>query len=412
MPAFTDKYIKSLKPKEKRYYVRESAGPSTAGFAIRVTPNAVKTFYYIFTLDEKKIEMALGQYPGLTLKDAREKYREARERKESGRDPRHAQAVVKVGKAKGTLGELVAAYVEWLESRGKVSAKSWRTDINNAVLSIIPPGTPANKVTADDIKRVLHAKIANGTYIYANRLRSMIHSMYKFGIQYDNDPAFLERETRFGITANPVTNIPTQSHKEKPGKRVLTPDELKFHFENFNGPYGFLHKLMIILGGQRPGDLLATKWSEIDTAKKVLDPSRRTKNEVPNVLPLSAAALNVLDALKMWSGHSPYLFPCGHGGRENKDKLPYLSLSGNSRAVLRLVRDNKLRPYDSRALRRTMKTLMGEAGISKDIRDRIQNHALTDVSSHHYDRYYYLPEKREALKTWENYLVNVVKIAL
>lgn len=45
---------------------------------------------------------------------------------------------------------------------------------------------------------------------------------------------------------------------------------------------------------------------------------------------------------------------------------------------------------------------MGEAGISKDIRDRIQNHALNDVSSKHYDRYDYLTEKRRALDTWED----------
>jgi integrase len=35
----------------------------------------------------------------------------------------------------------------------------------------------------------------------------------------------------------------------------------------------------------------------------------------------------------------------------------------------------------NRDLRRTWKTLAGQAGISKEIRDRIQNHALHDVSS-------------------------------
>ena len=44
---------------------------------------------------------------------------------------------------------------------------------------------------------------------------------------------------------------------------------------------------------------------------------------------------------------------------------------------------------------------MGELGISKELRDRIQNHAFQDVSSKHYDRYSYLPEKRKALEIWE-----------
>lgn len=49
---------------------------------------------------------------------------------------------------------------------------------------------------------------------------------------------------------------------------------------------------------------------------------------------------------------------------------------------------------------------MGEAGIAKDLRDRIQNHALQDVSSKHYDRYDYLVEKRKALEIWESRMNN------
>lgn len=49
---------------------------------------------------------------------------------------------------------------------------------------------------------------------------------------------------------------------------------------------------------------------------------------------------------------------------------------------------------------------MGEAGISKEIRDRIQNHALNDVSSEHYDRYDYLTEKRRVLEIWEDRVNN------
>jgi len=47
---------------------------------------------------------------------------------------------------------------------------------------------------------------------------------------------------------------------------------------------------------------------------------------------------------------------------------------------------------------------MGELGISKELCDRIQNHALQDVSSRHCDRYDYLAEKRDALEQWERRL--------
>ena len=61
-----------------------------------------------------------------------------------------------------------------------------------------------------------------------------------------------------------------------------------------------------------------------------------------------------------------------------------------------------------RDLRRTCKSRMGEIGISKLIRDRLHNHALQDVSSRHYDRYDYLPEKRQAMQTWGGFLQAVI----
>ena len=47
---------------------------------------------------------------------------------------------------------------------------------------------------------------------------------------------------------------------------------------------------------------------------------------------------------------------------------------------------------------------MGEAGLSKEIRDRIQGHAFSDVSSKHYDRFDYWAEKQAAMKKWERWL--------
>jgi integrase len=58
----------------------------------------------------------------------------------------------------------------------------------------------------------------------------------------------------------------------------------------------------------------------------------------------------------------------------------------------------------NRDLRRTWKTLVGKAGISKEIRDRLQNHTFQDVSSKSYDRWNYMPEKRAAMKKWNAFV--------
>ena len=57
-----------------------------------------------------------------------------------------------------------------------------------------------------------------------------------------------------------------------------------------------------------------------------------------------------------------------------------------------------------RDLRRTWKTLAGQAGLSKEIRDRLQNHTLQDVSSKSYDRWNYMPEKRAGMEKWDAFV--------
>jgi integrase len=61
--------------------------------------------------------------------------------------------------------------------------------------------------------------------------------------------------------------------------------------------------------------------------------------------------------------------------------------------------------FTPKCLRRTWKTLAGDAGLSKDDRDELQNHAKkSDVSSRHYDRYDALRERRAAMAKWGAYL--------
>jgi hypothetical protein len=53
--------------------------------------------------------------------------------------------------------------------------------------------------------------------------------------------------------------------------------------------------------------------------------------------------------------------------------------------------------------------LAGKAGVSKEIRDRLQNHALQDVSSKNYDRWHYMPEKRSGMGKWDKFVGAILK---
>jgi integrase len=158
---------------------------------------------------------------------------------------------------------------------------------------------------------------------------------------------------------------------------------------------------LLIIYGCRLWELCGALKQEFDFDAMIWSiPPERVKNQRWLILPITPFAKKLLDRLWLYSGNSIYLFP---GRYDEETTIHKTSLS---HAIRRIKDVEKFSPRD---LRRTVKTRMGEIGIEKSIRDRIQNHALTDVSSKHYDRYDYLQEKRAALLTWEKYLLELTE---
>jgi len=81
-------------------------------------------------------------------------------------------------------------------------------------------------------------------------------------------------------------------------------------------------------------------------------------------------AIDLIDQVRVLHGRKgSYLFP-KYG---DPDKPGPMSRHVLSRNVLKLCADTGVTKFVPRDLRRTVKTRMGELGIAKDIRDRLQN---------------------------------------
>ena len=127
----------------------------------------------------------------------------------------------------------------------------------------------------------------------------------------------------------------------------------------------------------------------------------RTKNKRWHLIPLTDMAIDLIDQVRALHGRKgTQLFP-KYGDPDNSGQMSRNILS---RSVQLLCADTDFAKFVPRDLRRTVKTRMGELGIPKDVRDRLQNHAPTDVSAKHYDRYDYMFEKRAAAEQWCNFL--------
>ncbi len=299
---------------------------------------------------------------------------------------------------------------------GKRTHKSVLNTLEKEALPVLGH-MKASDVTINEIKIILSKMIQRGASVHSNRVRSYLSAAFNYGIKHDNDPAFMDKPAIFDITYNPVTAVPKQN-VESVGERDLSPKEIKQLWQDldkggFSMEVNLAIKLCFVTGGQRPNELLSTEWKEIDLDRAIWElPSSKTKNKRAHVVPLTPFTINLLKQLYILTGHTDFLFPKRTNSHET---MPPTSISRSiSRYCQKIIIDghpniffdNRFVPRD---IRRTVKTRMGEIGLSKEIRDRIANHALNDVSSKHYDRYDYLKEKREALNICSEWLESLTK---
>jgi integrase len=155
---------------------------------------------------------------------------------------------------------------------------------------------------------------------------------------------------------------------------------------------------LLLATGQRVEEVLRININDIDK-DSLLWEMDKTKAKRPHVVPLPEIAMKVINELE--PDKQGFLLSSTVTGK-------LMESMSVSQACGRYCKQTGFEKFTPRDLRRTWKTLVGKAGVSKFDRDRYQNHAMNDVSSKHYDRYDYLAEKRQAASIWNDYLSNIL----
>jgi integrase len=221
----------------------------------------------------------------------------------------------------------------------------------------------------------------------ANRLRSDLHTFFVWAM-------------REGLVdANPVAN--TNRHEEGGSReRVLTSDELRAIWTATAGgdQYSAVVRLLLLLACRRD-EVGSLQWSEIDFDQAMISlPSERTKNSKPFDIPLTAAALAILEAQPRRD--RAFVFGRGQGG-----------FSGWSKSKTELDQRANIAPWRLHDLRRTASTVMYELGVQPHIVEAVLNH----ISGHKggvsgvYNKAAYRTEKAAALVLWAEHVLAVVE---
>ena len=363
--------------------------PRGAGRLVAVVkPPLVEWYAQRITGPGRRQMTKLGTWPDMSIAAAREAF--------AGHK---AKPVVT---AAATFGAMCDGYLDSLRAAGKPSVAQASILLAKAG-AVIGRDTLARDVTPADVVAVIRPVFERGARVQADKFRMYLGAAFRWAMQATHDYR-VKDSVDWGVRANPVEAVPRDTEAEKVGERALTIAELVEVLQWARMGRGKAHKavLLLALTGQRVREIVELRAEQWDSRERLLT-WRRTKTGTPHSIPVPKEAAQLLDVLAARAGAAGWLFPGeGKGGGPLKDAAVLAAVKGYA--------DWQRMPrFTGRDLRRTWKTLAAQAGLSKQERDRLQNHSAGDVSSRHYDRWEYLPEKRAAVARWEDWLHQQVR---
>jgi integrase len=253
-------------------------------------------------------------------------------------------------------------------------------------------------VTPDDVLTVLRPIYARGKRSMADHVRCNIRAAFSWALKSEHDYRS-SAPRRFNLMSNPAVTIPTE--RKVVGTRWLNEDEFVRLYRWLECPDAPVHPpytreiRIIMLTGQRVQEITQLHIDQWDAQERAIDWSK-TKNGKPHAIPVPTLAAELIGTIK--PNKHGWFFPSAMDAAKpvNAGTLYSFMWRQREREVIPVV--------TNRDLRRTWKTLAGKAGVPKEIRDRIQNHALQDVSSRSYDRWNYMREKRAGMIKWDRFI--------
>ncbi|MBD3667124.1 MAG: tyrosine-type recombinase/integrase [Kangiella sp.] len=363
----TDIQIKKLKPKDKEY--KKSDGH---GLFIIISPNGKKRWRKKYYFNGKERSFTIGDYPAISLREARIKRAEIEALLNEGQDP----SLVKMRNSSGkpTFYEVAKEWWEHnsgftvklmkqenydhreLVSQVNERIKAWDTKhavkvwkrLEKYVLKVLG-SYQISDIKATDVRIVLERIIKQNRYEVPRKVLQHINGIFDFAL-IDNR---VELNPCYGLKKL-IPNYKTEHRKSLPINEL--PEFFKALNNSKSDPATILAIKFLILTCVRSKELRYAEWHEFDFDNKLWTiPAARMKSKRIHKVPLTEQMLELLEKIKELSSTSRYLFP------SIRAKDGVIGENTLNVAIDRIGYKGKVTPHGFRA---TAKTAWIEAGYS------------------------------------------------
>ena len=382
--------VKQAKPGDKDRKLADGGG-----LFLLITRSGAKYWRYKYRYVGREKLLALGIYPDVSLADARKRHQAARERLAQGIDPSEVRKVEKLTRHQAAAESFEAIAREWFATKQRNKSEGHRKRTERMLEKDLFPhlgARPITAITAPELLAVLRNVEGRGAIDIAHRARQVAGRVFRYAVatgRAERDPtgdlrdALKPRHAKHRAAITEATEV----------------GHLLVAIDGFQGTPVVKAALQLsALLFQRPGEIRAMEWSEINwEAQRWELPAARMKMEQPHIVPLSRQAQDILRELQRLTGRGRFVFPNARGGSRS------LSENGVRTALRTMSYDNDtMTPHGFRAMARTL--LDEVLGYRVDWIEHQLAHAVRDANGRGYNRTAHLAGRAEMMQGWADYL--------
>jgi integrase len=393
----TDTAIKNAKPGEKAIKLYDSDG-----LLLWIAPSGGKWWRLKFRAGGKEKMLSLGTYPEIGLREARERRDEARRLLAEGIDPSAHRKALKSTKAQREANSFELVAREWHAKY----ASTWSTGHGDRIIRRLEAnafpwigGKPTAELKPAEVLDVLRRVERRGKIETAHRLKENIGQAMRYAVATGRAERDITADLRGALPPVQQKHFAAITDPSKVG-------ELLRAIDGYTGTFPVTCALKLApLLFQRPGELRLAEWLEFDLDGGMWEiPSVRMKRTrqgktegAAHAVPLPSQAVAILRELQPLTGTGRYVFP--------SVRTPSRPMSDNTvnAALRRLGYDNEtMTGHGFRAMARTI--LDEVLSFPPAIIEAQLAHTVRDPLGRAYNRTAHLPQRREMMQRWADYL--------
>ena len=306
----SNKFVAALAPGEMMW----DSDPRATGFGVRAYGGGGRSFFIDYRINGRQRRYTIGPHPRWSADAARQEAIELRKKIDKGQDPAGDK---RERRTAPTIQDLIDRYVsDHLPKKTQVLNRVVdEKRMAGEIAKHLGKYTKVADIHGGDI-REMHRKISESIgrsgprRIRANRVLSLASKMFSLSLVPRAGETKPWRDAQMG---NPCRGV--ERNREQGRERFFSPLELakiSDGLTEYDGSGADCIRL-ILLTGCRPSEAMTARWADFDTEGFWVKPASTTKQRKVHKLPLSPAAIELVDRLRE-KRHGDVVFP-GPKGR-------------------------------------------------------------------------------------------------